>query len=376
MTIPHRPDVRSPDGTANQKQSRWTRTAVLVAAALVAAALVATVAASLSWRSLTPSSPEAPGRCIGAANAPGGADPWGACWPGPHTTGYPQGLPGDSREQVELTEYTGPTTIRECGVVIDSKIVDGDIVIEVGNGTRSPDTPCVTIKNSLVRGVIHTDKESFGPVVVTDTEVAVPGLSWWENIGRYNVFVWRVNSHGSEGVIKCADNCGAYDSWVHGMQLGGSYHYNAFGGNGMENPEGSFVIDHNWASCGDWMGVEPDVSGDAGCSAVIGFYGDFAPIRNITISRNFLAGASIDPDIEGAEYRQPAYCLNPGYYPGKPHPIPSNVRVTDNIFGRGFNGNCGVFGPANSLNAAGVDNGNIWRDNRYADGTPIPRVEE
>lgn len=319
---------------------------------------------------------KAPGMCIGATNAPGGPDPWGACWPGPHNTGYPQGSPGDSRQPVELTEYTGPKTIRECGVVIESKVVDGDIVIEVGNGTRSPDTPCVTIKNSLVRGVIHTDAASFGPVVVTDTEVAVPGLSWWENIGRYNVFVWRVNSHGSEGVIKCADNCGAYDSWVHGMQLGGAYHYNAFGGNGMENPSGSFVIDHNWASCGEWEGVQPDVSGDAGCSAVIGFYGDFAPIRNVMINRNYLAGAQIDPDIQGAVDRQSAYCLNPGYYSGKPHPSPSNVQVTDNIFGRGISKNCGVFGPANSLNAAGAEDGNIWRGNRFEDGTPIPRVEE
>jgi hypothetical protein len=277
---------------------------------------------------------------------------------------------------VELTEYTGPTTIRQCGVAIESKIVTGDIVVEVGNGTRSPDTPCVTIRNSLVKGVIHTDAASYGPVVVTDTEVAVPGLSWWENIGRYNVFVWRVNSHGSEGVIKCADNCAAHDSWVHGMQLGGAYHYNAFGGNGMETPSGSFVIEHNWASCGDWVGVEPDVSGDAGCSAVIGFYGDFAPIRNITINRNYLAGSRIDPSVPEAENRQPGYCLNPGYYPGKPYPSPSNVKVTDNVFGRGSNGKCGVFGPANSLNAVGADDGNVWSDNRFEDGTVIPRVEE
>ena len=100
-----------------------------------------------------------------------------------------------------LTSYTGPTTISKCGVVIDSKIVSGEIVVTAGNGTHSPDTPCVTIKNSLVKGVIHTDAASYGPVVVTDTEVAVPGLSWWENIGRYNVFVWRVNSHGSEGSL-------------------------------------------------------------------------------------------------------------------------------------------------------------------------------
>ena len=84
------------------------------------------------------------------------------------------------RTPVTLTAYAGPTTISKCGVVIDSKIVSEDIVVTAGNGTHSPDTPCVTIKNSLVKGVIHTDAASHGPVVVTDTEVAVPGLSWWK----------------------------------------------------------------------------------------------------------------------------------------------------------------------------------------------------
>ena len=313
--------------------------------------------------------------CVGDQNTPGGPDPWGGCWPGPQNTGYPQGLPGDTRDPVTLTDYRGPTTISECGAVIDSKIVDGDIVVAVGNGTNSPETPCVTIKNSLVKGVIHTDEADFGPVVVTDSEVAVPGLSWWENIGRYNVFVWRVNSHGSEGVIKCANYCSAYDSWVHGMHLGGEYHYNAFGGNGVEPEDGYFIVEHNWASCGDWASWDPEIGSDAGCSAAIGFYGDFAPIRNVTISKNFLAGATIDEKVPSAQHRQPGYCLNPGYYPGKPYPIPSNVVVKDNVFGRGETGTCGVFGPANNLNASGKSEGNIWENNRFDDGSTIDRPE-
>jgi hypothetical protein len=311
--------------------------------------------------------------CVGVVNTPGGADPWGGCWPGPHNTGYPHGLPGDTRAPVTLTAYTGPTTISKCGVVIDSKIVSDEIVVTAGNGTHSPDTPCVTIKNSLVKGVIHTDDASYGPVVVTDTEVAVPGLSWWENIGRYNVFVWRVNSHGSEGVIKCADYCAAYDSWVHGMYLGGKYHYNAFGGNGMESANGYFAIEHNWASCGDWADWDPQH--DAGCSADIGFYGDFAPIRNITINKNYLAGARIASNVPQAGSAQPGYCLNPGHYQGKPYPNPSNVKVTNNVFGRGDTGKCGMFGPTNSLNGAGKSDGNVWENNKYDDGAIISRPE-
>jgi hypothetical protein len=284
-------------------------------------------------------------------------------------------LPGDNRAAVTLTDYAGPTTITKCGVVIDSKIVSDDLVITAGNGTHSSDTACVTIKNSLVKGVIHTDRASYGPVVVTDTEVAVPDLSWWENIGRYNVFVWRVNSHGSEGVIKCADYCAAYDSWVHGMYLGGAYHYNAFGGNGMESENGYFDIEHNWASCGDWATRDPNVGSGAACSANIGFYGDFAPIRNITINKNYLAGVRSSNNLSAAESRQPGYCLNPGYYPGKPYPNPSNVKVTNNIFGRGVTGQCGMFGPTNRLNAAGKLNGNVWENNVYEDGAIIIRPE-
>ncbi|WP_161632125.1 DUF4082 domain-containing protein [Nakamurella lactea] len=309
--------------------------------------------------------------CVGAANTPGGPDPWGGCWPGPQNTGYPHGLPGDTRKPVTLTNYTGPTTIKSCGVVIDSKIVNDTILVQVGNGTHSASTPCVTIKNSLVKGVIFAEQDNYGPVLVTDTEVVPSDLPWWENIGRSNIFVYRVNSHGGQGVIKCDSYCEAKDNWVHGMNLGLEYHYNAFGGNGTNQ----FVIDHNWASCGDWDKVSSP-GGDAGCSADIGFYGDFAPIQNVTINRNFLAGSRINSAVPNASDRQPGYCLNPGYYPGKPYPAPSNVKVTDNIFGRGYNGKCGVFGPTNSLNGVGKPNGNTWSGNRYDNGAAIGRPEE
>ncbi|KRA24986.1 hypothetical protein ASD65_11540 [Microbacterium sp. Root61] len=316
-----------------------------------------------------PTTPPTAAGCVGAANTPGGADPWGGCWPGPQNTGYPQGLPGDTRTAVKLTTYTGPTTIRSCGVVIDSKVINSTIIIEAGNGTTSKSTPCVTIRNSLVKGVIFSEKSSYGPVLIEDTEVSPPDLPWWENIGRSNFFAYRVNSHGGEGVIKCDTNCEAKDNWVHGMELGGSYHYNAFGGNGTNN----FRIEHNYASCGDWSKVSERTS-DAGCSAVIGFYGDYATNQNITITRNFLA-SSFDTSASG-KHTQAAYCLNPGYYPGKPYPDTKNIIVTDNVFARGGSGTCGVYGPTNSLNKSGAPNGNVWANNRFSDGTAISRPEE
>lgn len=311
------------------------------------------------------------GKCVGAANTPGGPDPWGGCWPGPHNTGYPKGLPGDTREPVKLTDYTGPNEIRECGVVIENKRVPW-LVIRAGNGTNSPKTPCVTIRNSLVE-TVFTESPSAGPVLIEDTEFDVNGnLPYIENAGRYNMFGYRLNSHGGQGVLKCAAHCEFKDSWVHGMTLGKAYHYNAVGGNGME--AGSLVAEHNYLTCGDWESTKADVQGDAGCSAVIGFYGDFAPIRNVTIHRNFLR-STFDTSASGI-HRQAGYCINPGYYPGKPHPAPSNMTITDNVFHRGGSGKCGVFGPANSLNAVGAPKGNVWSGNRYTDGEIITRPEE
>lgn len=299
-------------------------------------------------------------------HTPGGPDGIGGCWPGPANTGYPHGLPGDTRTPVTLTPYTGPTVISSCGVVIDSKIVNGDIEVRAGNGTKSATTPCVTIRNSLINGSIYTDSPNYGPVVVQDTEVHVQWASWWPNMGMYNYYAWRVDSHGGEGVLKCQSYCEVYDSYVHGMYLSGSYHYNAFGNNGIEETDGFFVIQHNTAVCGDFEGKDTNVTFDAGCSAVIGFYGDFAPIRNITINQNLIV-----PGVVTAQYdsgTQPGYCYNPGYYEGKPYPNPSNITFTNNVFVRGETGKCGQYSAANTWLTG---NGNVWQNNTFDDGVII-----
>lgn len=341
------------------------------------------------------------GNCIsGALNDPGTADPWGGCWPGPQNTGYPHGLAGDTRTPVTLSKIIPDTVssgtgwhwewydsshtggyinIDSCSattpIVFDSYLMKGGLWLQggKGNGYHTPDRPCVKVMNSKMLGLSYSDSINDGPVVIQDTEISLDGvLTAFENAGRYNFFTYRVDSHGSQGVLKCAAYCETKDSYVHGMRLGGEYHYNAIGGNGME--AGSWIIDHNWASCGDWESREAGVTSAAGCSSVIGFYGDFDPVRNITVNRNHLKSTY---DISAANIDfQAGYCINPGYYGGKPYPNPVNMTITDNIFGRGQSGKCGVFGPANSLNKVGAGGTNIWTGNRYDDGTVINRVEE
>ncbi len=306
-----------------------------------------------------------PGCISGPLNAPGTADPWGGCWPGPQNTGHPHGLPGDTRKPVTLTDYTGPMTISGCGAVIDSKSVAGDLLITAGNGTHHPSTPCVTIMNSLIIGTIHTDSVDGGPVVITDTEVAVPGSAQWASVGFYNTFDWRTNSHGGNGTIKCQAYCESHDSWVHGMYLEQALHYNALGGNGIESADGFFTIDHGYADCGGFESRSTTVEVGASCSADIGFYGDFAPVRNVTISRTYFA-----PAVTAGEFadEQPGYCYNPGNYDEKPFPVAQNLIVTDNIFAKGPTGHCGVYGAVSNWQAG---NGNVWTGNRWDDGTAL-----
>ncbi len=322
-----------------------------------------------------------PAGCVGDDNEPGGPDPWGGCWPGAYNTGYPHGLPGDTRTPVTLTNYTGPAEITSCGTVIENKIVNTWLLLRAGNGTHSKDTPCLTIRNSKIIGTINTLDVTHGPILIEDSEIdttdeaIASGIPFVENLGRYNIFAYRVNSHGGDPTIKCAAYCETKDSMAHSPTLGGhDRHYNSIGGNGME--AGSWNIEHNYASCGDWSGTSTGSppSGDSGCSAAIGFYGDFSPVRNITIHRNLLRAAYVVGGPE--EFRQASYCLNPGYYNGKPYPNPTNMTITDNIFHRSVSGTCAIFGPTNSLNAIGQGSTNIWSGNRYTDGAVINRVEE
>jgi len=69
-------------------------------------------------------------------------------WPGPSNTGVPAGI--------VLTTYTGPMTITTCGTVIEAKTVDGSLMIRTGNGFTDANHPCVTIRDSLIKGSIDS----------------------------------------------------------------------------------------------------------------------------------------------------------------------------------------------------------------------------
>ena len=105
---------------------------------------------------------------------------------------------------------------------------------------------------------------------------------------------------------------------------------------------------------------------DAGCSAAITGYGDFAIVQKNTIDGNLiLAGSG-------------GYCAYGGSTGGKPYSAGvNNIKFTNNVWqrgtemgeeGRGYV--CGYWGPITSfdINAPG----NVWSNNLYDDGTPVP----
>jgi hypothetical protein len=121
------------------------------------------------------------------------------------------------------------------------------------------------------------------------------------------------------------------------------------------------TIYHNTVLCD-----APDVAPDAGCSADLTGYGDFAPIRNNRIERNlFLATTGGTCAYGGAS----------GDDGTKPYGNQSaNIVFKDNVFQRRSSvqssNKCGYYFPITDFNSSRP--GNQWTNNRWDDGTTLP----
>lgn len=134
-------------------------------------------------------------------------------YPAAHTTGYPHGLPGDTRTPVTLTPYTGPCLVRIEGTVIDSKLITCQLDIRAKN---------VVIKNSLFKvansGAINSRADDNNLLIV-DTEIDGQGMD--ASVGGQALVSWtgytmlRVNAHGSGDIIRAEGRSEVVDSWLH-----------------------------------------------------------------------------------------------------------------------------------------------------------------
>ncbi len=239
-----------------------------------------------------------------------------------------------------LTPYDGPMTIAKAGTTIDSKVILGRLVIAAND---------ITLTRSKLVGNIDSDRQGVD-VTIVDSEID-GGQSSAPAIGYNNITLRRVNVYGSRVSVLCGSNCLIEDSWLHGQYLspGSNWHVNGYVSNGGSN----VVVRHNTIAC------EPqDNSNGGGCTGPGASFGDFEPLRNITYDGNlFVAGPG-------------GFCLHAGHNPSKPYgKDPTGIVVKNNIFQRGANRKCGVWGAVTSFKASGI--GNIFSNNKWDDGTMV-----
>lgn len=271
-------------------------------------------------------------------------------WPTPQNTGVPAGT--------VLTPYTGSLS-PGCGTVIDSKIVNGDLTISAGNGTHSAATPCVTIKNSLIKGIVNDfwTSRNAGPVLMLDNEVANPKGRDVAGVSDSNLFMWRNYVHGARSGVQCDGFCELHDNYLLADVEFGSAHMDAFITNG--NYGNPIILDHNSFLCAP----KNSVPNGAGCAADVGTFPDFSSIINLTMTNNIFRAT-------GDAY----YCLHSPYEPAKKGPngepygvTGKNNTVTNNVWEKGSSGKCASAAPVYDWN----NSAGKWCNNVFDDGKPV-----
>lgn len=274
----------------------------------------------------TPTASTAPrAACAAAPNTPGGADPWGGCWPGSGNTGVPAGT--------SLTKYTGSCDIRRDDVVIDGKIVDcGGMLVYGAN---------LVIRRSKLVGIVKTNSDRAS-LRIEDSEVDGRD-DQSEAIGMNNVTVLRSNVYGDQHSVHCGANCTVIDSWLHDQYDGkaAGWHQNAF----ITNGGSGHLLRHNSLHC------------RGGCTADVALIPD-DDISDVTVDRNLLVAS---PDA--------AYCAYGGGHSGNKPGSTSSIVYSDNVFQRGAKGGCATYGPVTYFDTGAP--GNRWIGNVWASGGSV-----
>lgn len=257
-----------------------------------------------------------------------------------------------------MTNYTGSCTITAANTVIESKLVNCKLTIRAAG---------VIIRNSYINGNVWIESPNSGySFTIVDSTIDAGEVSATVNdgtrsLGKSNFTAIRVETLRGIGGAWCEYNCTIQDSWIHGQDRdeGGAAHQS-----GIRMGSGSAAagqrIEHNTIICD-----APNVAPDAGCSADITGYGDFATIQNNTVANNLLGSTP------------GGTCAYGGSSKGKPYPNGTNNRFHDNIFQRGAGnrgagplGKCGYWFAITDLDAG--KRGNEWVNNRWDTGELMP----
>lgn len=249
-------------------------------------------------------------------------------WPDASNTGVPPGT--------KLTP-SGSIEVTQDGTVLSGLAVSGNITVRANN---------VTIEKTRVRGGdIDLGWDQHG-IMIRDVEVdgeyKAPSDQRLPAIGSNGYTCIRCNVHGWSSGFDVRNDVTILDSWAHDIGPASEAHKTAVGSNGANH----VVIRHNTLSCES-----------SGCSAAIAFYGDFTPINDVVVDHNLF-------NTEGS------YCSYEGTSDGKKYPVATNIKWTNNHYGKKLHRECGIYGPADGW---GVRAGNVWSGNVW-DGTdkPVP----
>ena len=263
-------------------------------------------------------------------------------FPGPDNTGVPEGT--------VLTPYTGSCTINptDTPLNLDGKIVNCDRFFIQGTGHR--------ITRSIINGRVVVEEDNpLGErsIIITDSEIH-RGDYELQGLSSGNFTAIRVEVTGGNSGIMCMRNCSVIDSWIHGQ---------------MDDPSGQAhesgirvgqraIIRGNTITC-DATPYPPD----AGCSANLTMYGDLGIPEYNLIEGNFITGSDHAGTMGYCAYGGAAHWDEYGQYS-------NHITFKDNVFGRGVSGICGIWGPISSFDSDAP--GNVWENNVYEDGVPIP----
>lgn len=136
-----------------------------------------------------------------------------AAWPAAHNTGYPKGLPGDTRAPVTLTPYSGPYTITTPNTTIAGKDIRSTIYVRA---------PGVVIMNSrfLMNNAQAININNVYHATIVDTEIDGQGLDNSAGgislVGDGSYTMIRVNAHRSGDIARINwGGVAVIDSWLH-----------------------------------------------------------------------------------------------------------------------------------------------------------------
>ncbi|MER6072930.1 hypothetical protein ABT187_29595 [Streptomyces sp. NPDC001817] len=298
--------------------------------------LCAACSSGPSGPSGTDSAPHARSHSPGASHA-ATAPPGEAGFPDARTTG----------PRIPLTPHsTGNLSVTTDGTVIQGWDITGSLDVYADD---------VTIVDSRIRSTnwwgVNLRPGHRGLRILHSTITAVPGKG--PDNGGVDYAVSNMGTSSVEvgwcdiSVFGNALSMGQgqlHDNYVHDLVAfrnnGGEWQHTdaviSGGGNKHE-----LIIRHNTL-------LNP-VGVDRGASAALGLFADTGHVSDTVVDGNLLAGG--------------AYALYGG------GPGATGITVTDNVFSTRYHRNSGFYGAVTAWNAGG--SGNVWRNNRFSDGTPI-----